>query len=190
MLPFLPGMLGSRKKGDELRDIYSGVEPVPIRAGRWWEVGSTAFEGARIKEWRPHWNILHKSHAEDAALYGSEEEKWKHNPVLHPIRYLRDPYFLEERHYHDRPYPVSSPAFTNVPLIGPLLAATIGKFVKPPVRMHEEEWDGSDYSLYSPRLEPRGPGALPPPMPKDEYSLVNALKKETKLLWTSSTRCA
>jgi hypothetical protein len=84
MLPFVPGMLGSRKKGDELRDIYSGIDPVPIRAGRWWEVGSTAFEGARINEWRPHWSILHKSHAEDAALYGSEEEKWKHNPILHP----------------------------------------------------------------------------------------------------------
>jgi hypothetical protein len=49
MLPFVPGMLGSRKKGDELRDIYSGQEQVPIRAGRWWEVGSTAFEGARIR---------------------------------------------------------------------------------------------------------------------------------------------
>ena len=84
MLPFVPGMLGSRKKGGELRDIYSGVDPVPVRAGRWWEVGSTPFEGARIKEWRPHWSILHKSHAEDAALYGSEEEKWKHNPILHP----------------------------------------------------------------------------------------------------------
>ena len=84
MLPFIPGMIGSRKKGDELRDIYSGVEPVPIHAGRWWEVGSTAFEGSRIKEWRPHWSILHKSHAEDAALYGSEAEKCKHNPLLHP----------------------------------------------------------------------------------------------------------
>jgi hypothetical protein len=65
MLPFVPGMLGSRKKGGELRDIYSGVDPVPIHAGRWWEVGSTPFEGARIKEWRPHWSILHKSHAEE-----------------------------------------------------------------------------------------------------------------------------
>ncbi len=82
MLPFLPGMFGSREKGNELRDIYSGLNEVPIRAGRWWEVGSTAFEGARIKEWRPHWIIFHKSHAEDAALYGSEEEKWKHNPIL------------------------------------------------------------------------------------------------------------
>ena len=84
MLPFVPGMLGSRKKGGELRDIYSGVDPVPVHSGRWWEVGSTPFEGARIKEWRPHWSILHKSHAEDAALYGSEAEKWKHNPILHP----------------------------------------------------------------------------------------------------------
>lgn len=84
MLPFLPGMLGSRKKGNELRDIYSGQEEVPIRAGRWWEVGSTAFEGSRIKEWRPHWSVLHKSRTEDAALYGSEAEKWKHNPILHP----------------------------------------------------------------------------------------------------------
>jgi hypothetical protein len=66
--------------------IYPGVEPVPVHAGRWWEVGSTPFEGARIKEWRPHWSILHKSHAEDIALYGSEEEKWKHNPILHPVQ--------------------------------------------------------------------------------------------------------
>ena len=124
---------------------------------------------------------MHQSHAEDAALYGSEEEKWKHNPILHPIRYLRDPYYLEEKHYQDRPYPVSSPAFTNVPLVGPILAATIGKLVKPVVRMHEEQWDGTDYSLYSPRLEPRGPDALPPPLPEDEYSLGNVFKKEANI---------
>jgi hypothetical protein len=98
-LPFLPGMLGSRKTGGELRDIYSGEEQVPVRSGRWWELGSTPFEGARIKAWRPHWSILHKARAEDAALYGSEEEKWKHNPILHPLRWLRDPYYLEKQHY-------------------------------------------------------------------------------------------
>jgi len=48
-LPFLPGMLGSRKTGNELRDVYSGLDAVPIRSGRWWELGSTPFEGARIK---------------------------------------------------------------------------------------------------------------------------------------------
>jgi len=103
MLPFVPGMLGSRKTGGELRDIYSGEQPVPIRAGRWWEMGSTPFEGARIKEWRPHWSILHKTHAEDVSLYGSEGEKWKHNPLIHPLRWLKDPYYLEKLHYQGTP---------------------------------------------------------------------------------------
>jgi hypothetical protein len=98
-LPFIPGMLGSRKPGGELRDIYSGEEQVPVRSGRWWELGSTPFEGARIKAWRPHWSVLHKARAEDASMYGSEEEKWKHNPILHPLRWLRDPYYLEKLHY-------------------------------------------------------------------------------------------
>jgi hypothetical protein len=101
-LPFVPGMLGSRKTGSELRDIYSGEEPVPVRQGRWWELGSTPYEGGRIKAWRPHWSVLHKSRAEDISLCGSEKEKWAHNPLLHPIKWLHDPYYLEKLHYEDR----------------------------------------------------------------------------------------
>jgi hypothetical protein len=182
MLPFIPGMLGSRKSGGELRDIYSGEEPVAVKQGRWWELGSTPYEGGRIKAWRPHWSVLHKSRAEDISLYGSEGEKWAHNPLLHPIKYLHDPYYLEKLHYEDRPYPVASPAFTNVPLFGPLLAATIGRIVKPPVRMHEEEWDGKEYSLYSTRIEPKGPDALPPPRPRDEFTLGRAMGQEANIL--------
>ena len=47
--------------------------------------------------------------------------------------------------------------------------------------MHEDQWDGTEYTLYSPRLEPRGPEALPPPIPKDEYSLGNVFKKEANI---------
>lgn len=154
MLPFIPGMLGSRKTTREQQAIYSGEEPVPIRSGRWWELGNTPWEGGRIKEWRPHWSVLWKSQARKKALWGSEEEYWAHHPILHPLRWLSDPYALEERHYEDRPYPVTSPAFSNVPLIGPLLAATIGKLIKPPRRMHTDV-DENDYTLYSTRLEPR-----------------------------------
>jgi hypothetical protein len=94
-----PACWAHARRATSFATSYSGEELVPVRSGRWWEVGSTPFEGARIKEWRPHWSILHKSHAEDAALYGSEAEKWKHNPILHPdlvgtsfypIRHLRD----------------------------------------------------------------------------------------------------
>lgn len=177
-LPFVPGMLGSRKTADELDRVYSGEEMVPIKTGRWWDMGTTPLEGARIKEWRPHWSVLWKTQAEKKSLYGSEENYWGHHPVLHPLNYLKDPYYLEERNYADRPYPVTSPAFTNVPLVGPLLAATVGKLVKPPVFMHEDEWDRKDYSLYSTRLEPRGDNALPPPEPGDEFSLWEATKSE------------
>lgn len=156
-LPFVPGMIGSRKTAGELRSIYSGETEVPIRSGRWWSLGSTALEGARIKYYRKHWYSLMKSKADIKSVYGSEEEYWDHNPLIHPFNYLKDPYWLEKKHFEDRPYPITSPAFTNVPLIGPLLAATIGKLVKPVVRMHEKDWDTSNYTLYSPRLEPRGP---------------------------------
>lgn len=158
MAPFVPGMIGSRKTKGELEDIYSGATPVPIKSGRWWEIGVSAFSGGTIKSWRPHWSVLWKSQSEKASLYGSEENYWSHNAVLHPLKYLENPYWLEQQNYKDRPYPVSSPAFSNVPLVGPLLAATIGKVVKPVVRMHLEDWDQkSDYQLYSSRLEPRGP---------------------------------
>jgi hypothetical protein len=43
--------------------------------------------------------------------------------------------------------------------------------------MHEEQWDGTEYSLYSTRIEPKGPNALPPPMPEDEFTLGKALGK-------------
>ena len=115
---------------------------------------------------------------EQASLYGSEDEYWSQHPLVHPLRWLKDPYALEREHYQDRPYPITSPAFSNVPLIGPLLAATIGKLIKPPVTMHEDEWDRSSYSLYSTRLEPRG--GLDAPEPQPEFSFSNAMLAEAK----------
>lgn len=177
MLPFLPGMLGSRKSARELQDIYSGDEPVPIRSGRWWDLGTTPWEGNRIKEYRQHWSVLHRTQAEKISLYGSEEAYWAHQPLLHPIRWLKDPYWLERQHYEDRPYPVSSPAFSNVPLIGPLLAATIGKVIKPPVRMHPE-WAGDKYNIGSTRLQPKGPDALAPAPLQTEFNIKDTVRRE------------
>lgn len=177
MLPFVPGMIGSRRTARELQDIYSGNEPVAVRSGRWWELGTTPWEGNRIKAYRPHWSVLRRAQAEKVSLYGSEKEYWEHNPLLHPIRFLRDPYFLEKKHYEDRPYPITSPAFSNVPLVGPILAATIGKLVKPPLRLHPE-WTGDDYNIGSTRLQPRGPLALPPAPLKQEFGIKDTVKRE------------
>ena len=179
-LPFVPGMIGSRKTEDELQRVYSGEEEVPIRAGRWWEVGSTPYAGSRIKYFRPHWFATMQAKAEDVSLYGSEKEAWAHNPLLHPIRAFTDPYYLERENYETRPYPITSPAFSNVPLVGPLLAATIGKLVKPPVLMHEGEWSPDKYTLYSPRLEP-GPDGLPPQKAVPEYGAGDVARRQAQI---------
>ena len=179
MLPFVPGMIGSRQTADELRRIYSGEEEVPIRAGRWWEVGSTPFRGGRVKYFRPHWYALMQSKSEMVATYGSEDAYWQHHPLLHPFKYIKDPYWLERANYYSRPYPVTSPAFSNVPLIGSLLAATIGRVIKPPMRMHERDWDINNYTLYSPRLEPNmALGGLPPTVPREEFSFKDVAGRE------------
>ena len=178
-LPFLPGMLGSRQTADELRRQYSGEEEVPIRSGRWWDVGSTPFSGGRIKYFRPHWYALMQAKSEMVATYGSEDAYWEHHPLLHPIKYVKDPYWVERANYYSRPYPITSPAFSNVPLIGPALAATIGRVIKPPIRLHEGDWDINNYTLYSPRLEPNMElGGLPPSRPREEYNLKDVIQRE------------
>jgi len=54
----------------------------------------------------------------------------------------------------------SGPAFRDVPIFGPLLSATIGRVVKPPVYMHTNEWlTPQGGTLYPPH---RAGGAGPP----------------------------
>jgi hypothetical protein len=135
--PFVPGALVPSDRPEELRDLYAGRQMVPVRKGRWWEMGSSDWEGGRIQYWRPHWFHRLRTRATDYALWGedadsmSEFEKWWKKEFT---------YELEERHYWDRPYPITSVPFEDVPLVGPILAGTIGRLLKPPVMMHEEEY--------------------------------------------------
>jgi hypothetical protein len=178
MLPFVPGMIGSRETSDELRDIYSGRTPVAVRSGRLWDVGSTPLEGGRIKYFRPHWYARMRSGAAKKALYGSEEEYWANNPLLHPVNYLKDPYALERKNYYSHPYPITSPAGSNIPLVGPIIAGTIGRLIKPPVRMHTDEWsDTSDYKLFGNRMEPKE-GGLKNEEAVEEFGFKNIAKRE------------
>lgn len=181
-LPFLPKMLGSADTASEKRQEYQGDKLIPVRSGRWWEVGTTAWQGDRIKYYRPNWYQRMKARANVKTTYGSEGNYWKYNfPVIGWLNRLRDPYFLERLHEKDRPYPVTSPAFSNIPLIGPVLAATVGKLVKPVRYMHEGEWSADDYTLYSRRLEPRGEEALPPAAAKPEFGLVDTVKRQMEI---------
>jgi hypothetical protein len=82
--------------------------------------------------------------AREKAIYGEDMgplERWYTENFT---------YDLERKFYHERPYPVTGAAFEDIPLLGPILAATIGRVVKPPRLMHVEEWarSGSEGEEY------------------------------------------
>lgn len=137
--PFLPGALIPSTRPDELKRIYSGEQEVAIRKGRWWEFGRTPWEGQRVMYYRPHWYPRMLQRSKETSIWGDKPptplEQWWRKEFT---------YDLEKEFYNERPYPISSLPFEDIPLIGPVLANTIGRLIKPPVLMHTEEWLGSE----------------------------------------------
>lgn len=133
---------------DELLEYFkSGREAT--RRGKWWWFGSgEAFKGGKIDHFVPNWYQRSKSEFKDYkytdVLYGSKEEYWKHSLLptlrypLSPLKALTDSYWLENKHYKDRPYPKSSPMFTEN-IYGTVLNATVGALIKPTKNMHRGE---------------------------------------------------
>ena len=137
-----------------LMDIYSGKKEVAVRRGRWWEGGGTPYHGAEDSYYRPHWYHLMMSRGDERAVWGENEDE------LSPIEkffYKNFTYEMEKRTYYDRPYPMTGAAFQDVPIIGNILAATIGKLIKPPRLMHTGEYmraapDGSIEFAHQPEF--------------------------------------
>ncbi|WP_139995274.1 hypothetical protein [Kurthia sp. Dielmo] len=135
---------------DERADYYQNGYSA-MRKGRWWSFGSlNEFRGSKVQYWQP--NLLRRvtSDYHDESLYDGFLDKWSHswmptptNP-LSPLNALMDPYWLENKHYEDRPYMVSGKMFTEETPWGPLLNATVGNVLKPQIQMHQERLN-SDY---------------------------------------------
>ena len=139
------GMFDLTKTTDELKQIYSGREELPVRRGRWWELSSSNFEGQRIKNFAPNWyaklNAQYRS-TPDGLGSPIEQMLYKPWPLLdfNPLGFLLgDRYHYAKQHYFSRPYPLTNTAFREMPFIGPAVAATIGRVIAPPKRMHDEE---------------------------------------------------
>jgi len=118
----------------------------PVRKSRWWSFGSDSeYRGSKIDYFQP--NYLRRAHSDwrDIGVYGSSKEKWQHSWIptprhpFSPIRALLDPYWLERKHYWDRPYPVTGKLFEEGTPWGAILNPTIGQIIKPQRRMHQAE---------------------------------------------------
>jgi hypothetical protein len=135
-LPFLR----TKESPEELKRVYSGEEQVAVRSGRWWEAGRTPYEGGRAY-YRPHRVAMMRSGSHEAALYGSESKYWETDPVLHPLRFLFNPYERENLMWEQGyKYPVSKTPFEDFPVLGPVMAATIGRIIKPPRFQGRNQW--------------------------------------------------
>ena len=118
--------------------------------------------------------------SEEKALWGPDEDS------ISPVgKWFRKnfTYDLERRNYYDRPYPITGTAFEDVPVVGSLLASTIGKIIKPPKLMHTPdwiretetgveilhppEWNSPSYAL----------GGLTPGLPQSPYGGEKALQQ-------------
>ncbi len=139
--------LGNYQDSDERREWYqSGYSP--MRKSRWWNFGSLSeWRGSEISYFQP--NYLRRAHSnwDDAALYDSLGEKWSRSWLptptspLSPLRYLMNPYWLEEKHKEDRPYMMTGKMFAEETPWGAVLNPTLGQIIKPQKRMHEDRLD-------------------------------------------------
>jgi len=137
------------QNGEERRQYYENGY-TPVRQGRYWSFGSASeFRGGKINYFQP--NMLKRAHSDysDIGIYGSTKDKWAHSWIptpRHPfstIRRLADPYYLERKHYLDRPYAVTGKAFQEGTPWGAILNPTVGKIIKPERKMHQRELQGT-----------------------------------------------
>ena len=134
-LPFLPGALGSSKSYDEVVAEQSGEVEVVHRKGEGWETGKVDIEGGRAQYYAPGWYAKVQADAEAEDLFG----EYNNRPFSRLIKGLFDPYWIEEEHYHDRPYLAATADTGWGGPLGSLWGATIGAIIKPTVYMHTED---------------------------------------------------
>lgn len=190
LLAAIPGLniAGSDESEEQLKRWYSGEEEVAVRKGRWWEFGrSSSYAGGKIDYYRPHFMARLGNRAYQKGLWGDEEKRWEHDPVLHPLKAIFGSdewkYAYEIEHQYDRPAPLTSTYGEDIPFIGPLVAATVGKILKPRKLVRPDEWLNPDGTVkHHPKREDLEPvyelGGLQagtPVMPDEGTQLFNEL---------------
>lgn len=146
LAPYMPDFT---KTYDQLKAEYSGDEEVAMMSNRGWLLGTTPIQGNKVVGWKPNWYVEQQSRwkASDT-LYGSEARKLLHEPLPGigiSFGDFVDPYYMERKHYFDRPYPTTGGFQENMPFgLGSLTTGVLGPLFKPNKRMHEEWLKGSN----------------------------------------------
>lgn len=173
MLPFVPGFLGSSKSYRERKAEYEGKKEVAIRKYRGWLLSSSAYEGGKPVQFRRHaLNLLKSDWENRGVVWPSYWQRLLHNASFGTL----NRYALEEYHAKDQPVYQSSAYGANIPLVGPIIAGTIGRLIKPTVTYHEP--GESPYST----LNLQGPYSVTGNVDRDTLSLNAKLVSDSNQL--------
>ena len=130
-----PGGMGYGEKKEQLLEGEVGV-----RQGRYWPLGVTPFKGGKVAYYRPsYYRRMQAGGAYTSDSFDSPMERLAFGYDFSPLRPF-DPYRFERENYYDRPTPLTGDYFTG-PFgpVTPALNLTVGKILKPQVRMHQQE---------------------------------------------------
>lgn len=129
---FATGQLGTALTPGEVRLRNEGKILEPVRRGQRWEFGSTPYEGSDILYYRPTWIARVASGATQA---GSTGERG----ALEEFVLKNFTYKLEKENYFNRPAPITSAAFDQVPFMYPLIKP-IADLIKRPKLMNVDQF--------------------------------------------------
>lgn len=134
---------GPYQTAEERKEWYeTGYSPV--KGNRFWSLGDSEYFGGAVTYYQPNYVRRSEVNWRDIGVYGSSDDKWKHSILptpRHPlstVRYLLNPYWLEEKHKFDRPYMVSGSMFDSNTPWGAIGNATIGRLIKPSKPLNRE----------------------------------------------------
>jgi hypothetical protein len=129
--------VASSESYDTLSKQYSGESLVEVRKSRYWEAGGTPFGGGDTSYFRPNYYQLTMNRVRERGIWGDNEDSISPIGKFYKKNFTYD---LETANYWDRPYPISSQAFSDIPVIGSILGGSIGNLIKPARLMHVGEW--------------------------------------------------
>jgi very-short-patch-repair endonuclease len=134
MIPFLPGFLGSNKTYEERKAIINGNRDIEVRKNRGWILSPTPYQGGKVIQYRREaLNLIQSDWQNKGVIYPSYGHR-----LLNSFTFgLFDRYMLEDYHAESQPVYKSSQYGQNIPLLGPLIAATIGRVIKPQKEYHK-----------------------------------------------------
>lgn len=139
------GTFDMTKSKEDIENIYSGREDVPVKSGRWWLFGQGNYAGTRVNYFQPNWYARMTAQARGKTLGGVfERTLFEPMPLLNmnPIGDLISPNHYQKRLQYSYPAPNTGSVFEEVPVIGNLLsiASQMSPLGHGGVNIRSQEW--------------------------------------------------